>query len=155
MEVIEPGSVSADDFKKWDVKALVEHNKQRMLARSFHGAGTLSLNVDEYGVKYRYTAPNIQEGEYVVEMIRRGDMFGSSFAYITDEKRNVTYERKDDGMLIRRVHKIDRIFDVSVVSDPAFMGTDVNVRSLESYFEDEKQVENRMEIIELRNLIND
>lgn len=55
-------------------------------------------------------------------MIKRGDIFGSSFAYYTDDKdkSKVSYTMKD-GMLLRTVHKIDYISDISPVSDPAFL----------------------------------
>lgn len=155
IEVIEPGAISDETIRGCDVKALSEHNRERMLARSFKGSGSLVLSVDNQGLKYRFEAPNTQEGEYVVEMVKRGDLFGSSFAYRTDEKKNVSYEKRADGILLRKVHKIDRIFDISVVSDPAYMGTEVNVRSLDNYFEPDMSDESyKQDVNVLRNLIN-
>lgn len=133
-EVIQPGAVTEELLKRSDVKALLEHNAQRLLARSFNGVGTLTLSIDTYGVKYRFEAPNTPDGDYAVEMVRRGDLFGSSFAYATNERANVRYEKRADGMLMRYVERIDWIGDVSIVSDPAYMGTDVTVRSLEQYY---------------------
>ena len=121
-----------------------------MLARSYNGAGTLSLTVDSYGVKYRFEAPATPDGDYAVEMVKRGDLFGSSFAYITDEK-NVRYERKE-GMLYRYVEKIDWIGDVSIVSDPAYMGTDVTVRSLEKFYPEDREDKYKEDVAELRRL---
>lgn len=151
IEVIQPGAVTQELLERSDVKALLEHNSQRMLARSFNGKGTLSLTVDAHGVKYRFDAPSTQDGDYSVEMVRRGDLFGSSFAYATDEK-NVRYEKRADGMLMRYVNKIDWIGDVSIVSDPAYMGTDVTVRSLEEYLQENDEYKKQVE--ELRNLCN-
>ena len=82
------------------------------------------------------------------------DLPGSSFAYLADEKEGVAYERRPDGMLLRRVKRIERLFDVSVVSDPAYWGTEVNVRSLERYFDNHEDDTYLREIKELRNLIN-
>lgn len=152
IEIIEPGAVTEEMFRDWDIKALCEHNRERMLARSFKGSGSLSLSVDSYGVKYRFVAPNTPDGDYVVEMVRRGDMFGSSFAYRTDEHQNVRYEMRPDGMLLRRVSKIDKMSDVSPVSDPAYMGTEVAVRSLDGYFEDSADDAYKIQVQELRNL---
>ena len=136
VEVIRRGAITADDLKRWDIKALTEHNKGRLLARSNMGSGSLTLTVDDYGVKYRFDAPMTQEGDYVVEMVKRGDLFGSSFAYATNDSANTVYSKRTDasnkqGMLLREVRKIDRMYDVSIVSDPAYSGTDVSVRSLE------------------------
>lgn len=152
IEIIQPGAVTQELLERSDVKALLEHNSERMLARSFNGKGTLTLSVDSHGVKYRFAAPATQDGDYSVEMVRRGDLFGSSFAYATDEK-NVRYEKREDGMLMRYVNKIEWIGDVSIVSDPAYMGTDVTVRSLEKYFPEENQ-DYLKQVEELRKLCN-
>lgn len=152
VEVIEPGAVTEEMLREWDIKALCEHNKERMLARSFRGVGSLSLSVDSYGVKYRFVAPNTPDGDYVVEMIKRGDMFGSSFAYWADEKKNVRYEMRTDGKLLRRVRSVDRMFDVSPVSDPAYTGTEVSVRSLDEYFEPAADESYKGIVTELREL---
>ena len=131
IEVIEKGAITDELIRTCDIKALMEHNKQRLLARSNMGVGSLLLSVDDYGLAYNFEAPNTQEGNDAIEMINRGDLFGSSFSYWTDEKKNVTYQKKD-GIWLRTVHKIDRLFDIAIVSDPAYFGTDVTVRSLES-----------------------
>lgn len=129
IEVIERGAITDELLQACDIKALLEHDKGRMLARSRYGAGSLSLMVNDFGLGYKFDAPNTPEGDYAVEMIARGDLFGSSFAYSTNDKKNVTY-KKVDGVLYRIVHKIDRISDISIVSDPAYFGTDVTLRSL-------------------------
>lgn len=146
VEVIEPGAITEELLRSCDVKALLEHNKQRILARSFMGAGSLTLGVDNYGMAYRFDSPNTPDGDCCVEHVTRGDLFGSSFAYWTDEKRNVTY-KKDADLLFRTVHRIDKIFDVSIVSDPAYFGTDVTVRCLAEF-----EATNNDYIIQLNNL---
>lgn len=153
VERISPGAVTPELIRGCDIKAVTEHDRNRMLARSFNGKGTLTLSVDTYGVKYRFESPNTQEGDYAVEMVRRGDIFGSSFAYITDEKKNVRYSKRTDGILQRDVDKIDRMFDVSLVGDPAYFGTDVNVRSLDSFFEEPVDESYKEEINNLRKFI--
>lgn len=129
IEVIERGAITEDLIQTCDIKALLEHNKERLLARSNMGAGSLLLSVDDYGLAYKFEAPNTQEGNDVLEMIKRGDLYGSSFSFWTDEKKNVTYQKKD-GIWLRTIHRIDKLFDVAIVSDPAYFGTDVTARSL-------------------------
>lgn len=130
IEVIERGAITDELIQSCDIRALIEHNAQRMIARSRYGTGSLSLMVNDYGLGYKLSAPNTPDGDYAVEMISRGDLYGSSFAYYTDDKKNVTY-KKSDGLLYRIVHKIDRISDISIVANPAYYGTDVTLRSLE------------------------
>lgn len=152
VEVIEKGAITEELLRSCDVKAVLEHNKQRLLARCFRGTGSLVLELDEYGLKYRFDAPNTVDGDFAVEMIKRGDIFGSSFAYYANDKdkTKVTYSMKD-GLLTRTVHKIDRITDISPVSDPAFFGTDVTVRSMDEMIA-ELTPDNNKYLIELNNL---
>lgn len=130
IEVIESGAITDELIRSCDIKALIEHNKQRLIARSNCGTGSLLLSLSDYGMAYRFEAPPTPEGDTALVMIERRDYFGSSFAYWTDEKKNVSYKKRD-GLLIRTVHKIDALFDISIVSDPAYFGTDVTVRSIE------------------------
>nr|DAM03124.1 MAG TPA: prohead serine protease [Caudoviricetes sp.] len=154
VEVIKRGAVTSDDLTKWDIKALMEHDKSRLLARSFNGKGSLTLTIDDYGVKYRFDAPNTVEGDNAIELIKRGDLFGSSFAFTTDEDANVSYTKRTDGSLLREVSKLDRMYDISVVTDPAYFGTDVTVRSVDGFIDEPPQDESYKKDIEnLRSLI--
>lgn len=152
VEVIERGAITEEMLRDCDVKALLEHNKQRLLARYNRGVGSLTLELDDYGLKYRFDAPNTVDGDFAVEMIKRGDIYGSSFAYFANDKdkSKVSYSMKD-GLLTRTVHRIDRITDISPVSDPAFFGTDVTVRSMDDMIA-ELSGDNREYLVELNNL---
>lgn len=154
VEVIKRGAVTNDDLKNWDIKALAEHDRSRLLARSYNGVGSLTLTVDDYGVKYRFEAPKTVEGDNAIELIKRGDIFGSSFAYTTDEESNVTYTKRSDDSMLREVTKLDRMYDVSIVTDPAYFGTNVTVRNLEGFIEEPPQDEDYMKDVQnLRSLI--
>ena len=158
VEVIKRGAVTDEDLAKWDIKALLEHDKSRLLARSYNGRGSLTLSVDDYGLKYRFEAPNTVDGDTALELIRRRDMFGSSFAFTADDTKNVKYTKREDGSLLREVAKFSGMYDVSVVTDPAFFGTDVTVRSLEGVVDtpiEEKEDESYKAVAaDLRSLIN-
>ena len=127
-EIIEPGAVTDEDLRLWDVKMLLWHNRQRLLARWNRGEGTLSLSVDATGVRYSFEAPRTPDGETALELVRRGDLAGSSFAYWTDEASAVSYEKRPDGTLLRRVRHIGAMYDTSIVSDPAYQQTSVTAR---------------------------
>ena len=149
VEVIRKSAVTEEFLKQCDVKALVEHDRSRMLARCFNGNGSLELSVDGHGVKYRFEAPNTADGDYVVEMIRRGDIFGSSFAYTADDKVDIKYSRRDDETVLREVIGMTGFYDVSPVSDPAYMGTEVNARSInEALGETKEEVKEEPEVNE-------
>lgn len=153
IEIIRSTAVNEADLRNWDIKALMEHDKSRLLARSFNGSGTLQLSVDDYGVNYRFEAPETTEGNNALVHVKRRDIFGSSFAYTANERDHVTYTKRSDGILIREVHRLKRMFDISLVSDPAYFGTDVNVRSLDYYFEELPDESYKQDVADLRSLI--
>jgi HK97 family phage prohead protease len=125
-EVIDPRAVTKAFLDDQDVKMLFNHSNDKLLARSTYGFGTLTYEIDEYGVRYRFEMPNTTIGNDVLEMIRRGDVFGCSFAFsyakdgVRDEKRN--------GQNYRTVIQMASIDDFSIVVDPAYMGTYVSTR---------------------------
>jgi HK97 family phage prohead protease len=105
------------------------------LARSTNGEGTLKLTVDDVGVKYSFEAPNTVDGDTALELVKRGDLSGSSFMFWTDE-RNVSYERRSDDIMLRRVKTIGMIYDMTIAADPAYEQTTVAAR--EAYYQFEK-----------------
>lgn len=131
-EIIEPGAVTEDDLKGFDIKMTMYHNREKILARSNKGEGTLTLSVDEVGVKYSFEAPNTPDGDTALELVRRGDLSGSSFMYWTDESTNVTYEKTAEGVLLRHVNKISQIYDMTIAADPAYTQTNVTAREVEA-----------------------
>ena len=104
------------------------HNREKILARSTNGEGTLKLTVDEVGVKYSFEAPNTVDGDTALELVKRGDLSGSSFMFWTDEKSGVSYEKRSDGIMLRRVKTIGMIYDMTIAADPAYEQTTVAAR---------------------------
>lgn len=131
-EIIEPGAVTAEDLKGFDIKMTMYHNREKILARSNKGEGTLNLSVDEVGVKYSFEAPNTPDGDTALELVKRGDLSGSSFMYWTDESQNVSYEKTAEGVLLRHVKKISEIYDMTIAADPAYTQTNVTAREVEA-----------------------
>ena len=82
--------------------------------------------------------PNTTVGNDVLELIRRGDVFGCSFAF-TYAKDGVRDEKKD-GQNLRTVIKMDSIHDFSIVVDPAYLGTYVvSKRAFEDVIENDNE----------------
>jgi HK97 family phage prohead protease len=131
-EVIEKGAVTAEDLKGMDIKMTIWHNRERLLARSNKGVGTLRLTVDDIGVKYEFEAPHTPDGDTALELVRLGNLSGSSFTYWTDEAHNVVYEKDDEDVLVRHVNKISEVLEMTIASDPAYSQTTVTAREVES-----------------------
>lgn len=109
-------------IERSDVFALLNHDESRgILARSKFGEGTLKLTVDDIGLRYEFEAPNTQLGDETLEMIKRGDIDGSSFGF-TIAEGGEKWEKRD-GKYYRTISAIDRLFDVSPVYQPAYAAT--------------------------------
>lgn len=133
-EVIQPGAF--DDVLADDVRALLNHDPNFILARSVNGEGTLKIGTDERGLWYEFEAPDTQAGRDLVTSMRRGDITQSSFSFRVGKEGQKWEERQagDGPTFIRRtITKVSRLFDVSPVTYPAYPDASVAVRSLESF----------------------
>ena len=108
-----------DEVLENDVRLLVDHNPPP-LARTTNG--TLKLSVDDRGLKYRAELVDTQAGRDLYQMVKRGDISQSSFAFTIAE------QEYDDEMQLRTVTKVDQLFDVAPVTYPAYENTDVSAR---------------------------
>jgi HK97 family phage prohead protease len=125
-EKIAPGAF--DDVLGDDVRALFNHDPNYVLART--KSGTLRLSTDDRGLKYEFEAPNTQAGNDLLEMVSRGDVDQSSFAFSVQEE---SWEELPDGNYERTIVKAKRLYDVSPVTYPAYPDTSVAKRSLEQF----------------------
>lgn len=111
-----------------DVFALLNHDRNRgILARCKGLTGTLTLTVDSKGLKYEFDAPNTALGDELLEMLRRGDISESSFAFTIADGGDEWTKGVGDTYL-RRIKKMHRIYDVSPVYTPAYSGTKVDCK---------------------------
>lgn len=103
-----------------NVLMLVDHNKDKLLARS--KSDTLTFEVDSYGVFYTFEVPDTELGNSIYKHIERGDYTENSFAYYLDEKdkEDVEYIKDEEYGLIRVVKNIRRITDFSIVINGAY-----------------------------------
>lgn len=122
-EVIDPRAVTMEFLNNQDIKFNYNHDNNMLLGRSLYGSGSLKFEVDEYGVRYTIELPNTTVGNDLLELIRRGDVFGCSFAF-TYAKDGVRDEKKN-GQNLRTVIRMDSIHDFAIVVDPAYLGAGV------------------------------
>jgi HK97 family phage prohead protease len=123
-EEIREGAFS--DVMGDDVRGLFNHDPDVILGRS--KSGTMKLSVDKTGVRYSilYNA-NDPDHVRVMEKVKRGDVSQSSFAFRIKDAAWETRDGKDH----RVINKIERWYDVSPVTYPAYQDTTVAARSLE------------------------
>ena len=108
--------------------------------------GTLRLSVDERGLRYDATLPNTTTGKDVAELMKRGLLYESSFAFTVEEDD----WSKDGDTTRRQINKIGRLVDVSIVGVGAYANTDVALRSKEVF-----EKEDTEEVIEVKQEIEE
>ena len=144
-EVIEPQSLNGV-LEKSDIFALYEHDKNRgILACSNQGTGTLALVVDDKGLAFEFEAPRTQLGDEVLEMVRRGDINKCSFAFRCS-KGGYTVRKQSDGTYLRTIQQFDQLFDISIVSQPAYPTTSVEIKRSIEEIEEQEAKEAREEL---------
>lgn len=127
-----------------NVKAVINHDESKLLGRS--KSGTLSLEVDEVGLKYSIRMGNTQLHKDTLEMVERGDLAESSFKYKISKGDSI-FQRSEEGDLLHIVSKVRGLYDVSLVNDGAFTNTNVIVRSALSEFEQAENEEKLRQVI--------
>lgn len=128
-EVIRPGAF-ADSLRDYpDVRALAQHDSRMVLGRTQNG--TLKLEEDSRGLRVEITPPDTSAGRDIVELVRRGDVDAMSFAFeVTDPRHeDVDYT----GVLPLRILRQVRLYEVSLVTFPAYPETSIALRSIEDH----------------------
>lgn len=116
--------------------ACFNHNTDNILAR--YSSGTLKLSVDEVGLRFEFEVPNTTVGNDMYELVKRGDISQCSFAFVVEEE-TWKYDEQNDENDLRTIEKISELWDVSLVTYPAYEGTSVDARSAEESFMERKK----------------
>lgn len=134
-EVIAPEAVNEALIASSDIKLVVDHSREKLLARSKYGKGSLNLSIREDGLYFDCDCPNTTLGHDMYELIRRGDYSQMSFAFIDGQERgDITWDFSTD-IPTRTVHRIAEMLDISIVQSPAFDQTSVSARSIDEAHE--------------------
>nr|DAN31758.1 MAG TPA: prohead serine protease [Caudoviricetes sp.] len=153
IERIMRGAITDDTIKKSDVFCLLNHDSTKVLARSKYGEGSLKLELDERGLKYSFTAPNTDLGEELLEHLQRGEIDSSSFAFTVSLDEGSEKWYTVEGVQHRDIYRIEALYDVSAVYQPAYQETTVSKRTLDKLnqlreMQDEKEKEVQEETVE-------
>jgi HK97 family phage prohead protease len=111
-----------------DVRALINHDSNLVLGRST--SGTLTMREDSTGLAVEITPPDTQAARDLISLMERGDVSQMSFAF-TVAKEDQTWQRQGEGPWIRTIKRVNGLYDVSVVTYPAYAQTTAAVRALE------------------------
>lgn len=124
-EEVDPHAFDSVMASNPDVRALWNHNPDHILGRTT--AGTLRLSIDSRGLAYEVDPPDTQLARDLMTSMRRKDVTGSSFGFVTKRDQ---WTENSDGSVTRRILEFDSLLDVSPVTYPAYPATSSGVRSL-------------------------
>lgn len=138
-EILEPGCISEDLLQRSDVILNINHSTMvtDVLGRCKNGQGTLSLQNRGTHIESSCDLPHTNCANDTLELIRRGDISGMSFAFSDDpedSENGVSYERTAETtangkeVWLRHVKRVTGLYDVSIVTHPAYEQTGVGVR---------------------------
>jgi len=116
-----------------DVRAYFNHDENLLLGRV--SSGTLRIGTDKRGLFYEVDLPNTTYANDLVELMKRGDVNQSSFAFLIDADR---WEQRG-GKTYRIIEKVSRLLDVSPVAQPAYPDatSELKTRDLETETKEE------------------
>lgn len=103
-----------DNVMENDVRAYFNHDENYLLGRV--SSGTLRISTDKKGLLYEVDLPNTTYANDLIELMKRGDVNQSSFAFLIEKDR---WEQRD-GVTYRIIEKVSRLLDVSPVAQPAY-----------------------------------
>lgn len=138
-EILEPGCISRELLAKSDVILNLNHSNMvpDVLGRFRNSdKDTLSLELRGDGIDCRCELPKTNNANDALELMKRGDITGMSFAFEDDwedSENGVSYEKTNDiedgkEVWLRHVKKITALYDVSIVTNPAYEQTTVGLR---------------------------
>ena len=139
-EILEPGCISQELLQRSDVVLNLNHNSDvvNILGRYRNNPekDTLQLEMRGDGIYCHCELPKTNNANDTLELIKRGDINGMSFAFeddYEDTEKGVSYERTkdvEDGkeVWLRHVKRITGLYDVSIVTHPAYEQTTVATR---------------------------
>jgi len=139
-EILEHGCISREVLQKSDIILNLNHNSNvvNVLGRYRNNPDkdTLKLEMRGDGIDCECDLPETTAANDTLTLIKRGDITGMSFAFdddYEDSENGVSYEKTndiEDGKVVwlRHVKKITALYDVSIVTHPAYEQTSVATR---------------------------
>nr|MDT0658039.1 HK97 family phage prohead protease [Micromonospora sp. DSM 115978] len=149
VEVVDQRAFNKSRGDGWpDVIARYNHDDNMLLGTT--GGGTLRLATDDTGLSYEVDPPAARQD--IVELVQRGDVRKSSFAFRVAGQGGEEWTTTDQGYPLRSLVSV-QLVDVAPVNTPAYVDTTAALRSLaEAKHVDPDEVRSMAERDELRGL---
>ena len=137
-EQIQRGALDNTDLT--DVRFLINHNTDMIpLARSRNNNenSTMQMTVDEGGMNIRVNldVENNSDARSLYSAVERGDIDGMSFMFVVDGE---LWEEEESDHPRRTITDIEKVFEVSAVTFPAYEQTSISARGLADALESAK-----------------
>ena len=110
-----------------DVVLNFNHDNSLLLAGTRNGS--LELQVRDDGLFQRANVIDTTQGRDVMKLVKSGLISKMSFAF-TIARDGEIWETREDGVEHRLITKIDRLYDVSLVTFPAYQQTSAWARDV-------------------------
>lgn len=139
-EIIEDGALTDTDLR--DVRFLVNHDTSMIpLARSRNNNAnsTMQLEVIEgrgMSIRVDLDTENNAEAKSLYSAVERGDITGMSFMFTVDKD---SWDDVDTEHPTRHIRAINKVFEVSAVTFPAYDATSIQARGLSDALESAKE----------------
>jgi|GEM_PF-1639906 len=98
-----------------------DHDSGKVLDRTI--SATLKLEVDHRGLKFTAQVPDTTEGRDTFELVKSKVVTGCSFAFTSDPNKDSEWLANADGIPIRIIKRINKLFDTCVCTYPANVDT--------------------------------
>lgn len=132
-EQIAPGAFKRA-VESSDIRALFNHDANMVLGRTT--SGTLRVMETDAGLEFEVDMPDTTYARDLMTSMKRGDINQCSFGFSIGEGGD-TWEKDSAGNYMRTIRSVERLYDVSPVTYPAYPETKCATRSLEKLKETE------------------
>ncbi|WP_207722813.1 HK97 family phage prohead protease [Clostridium lentum] len=153
-EIIRKGAL--DNCIMDNVVLNINHDMDKPLARNnkFEGIGALTLTVDEKGLFFDAVPTDTSYSRDLITNMSVGLIDKCSFAFALDwsdnEAQTWDWDNGKRGYDLRTINKIKEIFDVSIVTNPAYESTScTSYKRAKEDLENEKNNELRKQRLKL------
>ena len=133
-EMIDRNAFNNADFKDCCLK--YNHKDEVPILARTRG-NSLKLDVDNNGLKFRANLFNTTTARDVYTLVKAGGLDKCSFAFTIKEGGD-SYDRETRT---RTIHAIEKVWDCSIVDNPAYESTSVSARSVIDFFDAEAEQE--------------
>ncbi len=126
-EIIKQGAFSNVLQSNPDVIANINHNDSQVLAVTNNN---LELKEDRHGLWFEFDVPETTYGNDLLVNVRAGNVSKCSFAFSVGKD---SWERRSGKTPLRVIYSVNKLYDVALVTIPAYEDTSIALRSLKDF----------------------